>query len=100
MVSQHFESSFLGLGMVSVMLGYQARREQFAQYQDGVRTQRNTFQKYFAQDEFRDYLESTLKRHAIPIAPGICLVFRNQVDEQLFLLLPLLIYPIGLTQQR
>ena len=72
--------------MVSVMLGYQARREQFAQYQDGVRTQRNTFQKYFAQDEFRDYLESTLKRHAIPIAPGICLVFRHQVDEQLFLL--------------
>lgn len=72
--------------VVSVMLGYQARREQFAQYQDGVRTQRNTFQKYFAQDEFRDYLESTLKRHAIPIAPGICLVFRHQVDEQLFLL--------------
>ena len=72
--------------VVSVVLGYQAKREQFAQYQDGVRTQRNTFQKYFPQDEFRDYLESTLKRHAIPIAPGICLVFRNQVDEQLFLL--------------
>ncbi|MDE0000820.1 MAG: hypothetical protein OXQ89_24055, partial [Rhodospirillaceae bacterium] len=68
------------------MLGYQARREQFAQYQGGFRTQRNTFQKYFAQDEFRDYLESTLKRHAIPIAPGICLFFRHQVDEQLFLL--------------
>ena len=72
--------------VVSVMLGYQAKREQFAQYQDGVKTQRNTFQKYFAQDEFRIYLESTLKRHAIPIAPGTCLVFRNQMDEQLFLL--------------
>ena len=72
--------------VVSVMLGYQAKREQFAQYQDGVKTQRNTFQKYFAQDEFRTYLESTLKRHAIPIAPGTCLVFRNQMDEQLFLL--------------
>ncbi len=72
--------------VVSVMLGYQAKREQFDQYQDGVRTQRNTFQKYFAQDEFRAYLESTLKRHAIPIAPGTCLVFRNQMDEQLFLL--------------
>ena len=48
--------------VVSVMLGYQAKREQFDQYQDGVRTQRNTFQKYFAQDEFRAYLESTLKQ--------------------------------------
>ena len=70
--------------VVSVMLGHQAKREQFDQYQDGVRTQRNTFQKYYAQDEFRAYLESTLKRHAIPIAPGTCLVFRNQMDEQLF----------------
>ena len=72
--------------VVSVMLGYQAKREQFAQYHDGVRTKRNTFQKYFAQDEFRAYLESTLSRHAIPIAPGTCVVFRNQMDEQLFLL--------------
>ena len=72
--------------VVSVIVGYQAKREQFDQYQDGVRTQRNTFQKYFAQDEFRAYIESTLKRHAIPIAPGTCLLFRNQMDEQLFLL--------------
>lgn len=71
---------------VSVMLGYQSKREQFAAYEDGVRTQRNTFQKYYAQDEFRLYVERTLGANAIPVAAGICLVFRDPVDEQLFLL--------------
>ncbi len=72
--------------IVSVMLGYQSKRAQFTAYEDGVRTQRNTFQKYYAQDEFRAYVESTLDRSAVPTAAGICLVFRDPVDEQLFLL--------------
>ena len=72
--------------VVSVMLGYQSKREQFAVYEDGVRTQRNTFQKYYAQDEFRSYVEKTLGTKAIPVAAGICLVFRDAVEEQLFLL--------------
>jgi len=72
--------------IVSVMLGYQSKRERFAAYEDGVRTQRNTFQKYYAQDEFRSYVEKTLGTNAIPIAAGICLVFKDAVEEQLFLL--------------
>ena len=72
--------------VVSVMLGYQREREQFAAFRDGVRTRRNTFQKYFTQDEFRSYVEGTLEANAIPVAAGICMVFRNSVDEQLFLL--------------
>lgn len=72
--------------VVSVMLGYQSKRAQFAGYRDGVVTQRNTFQKYFTQDEFRAYVESTLDANAIPVAPGVCLVFRDPADEQLFLL--------------
>jgi len=72
--------------IVSVMLGYQSRREQFAAFEDGVRTQRNTFQKYYVQDEFRSYVEKTLGANAIPIAAGICLVFKDAVEEQLFLL--------------
>ncbi len=71
---------------VSVMLGYQSKRARFAEYRDGVVTQRNTFQKYYAQDEFRTYLEATLGTNPIPVAPGICLVFRQPADEQLFLL--------------
>ena len=72
--------------IVSVMLGYQSKREQFAAYEDGVRTQRNTFQKYYAQEEFRSYVETTLRANAVPVAAGICLVFCNPVDEELFLL--------------
>ena len=72
--------------IVSVMLGYQSRRDQFAAYEDGVRTQRNTFQKYYVQDEFRSGVEKTLGANAIPIAAGICLVFRDAMEEQLFLL--------------
>ena len=72
--------------VVSVMLGYQSKRAQFAAYEDGVRTQRNTFQKYYAQDEFRAYVESTLERNAVPIAAGVCVTFRDPVEEQLFLL--------------
>ncbi|MYE25513.1 MAG: DNA phosphorothioation-associated putative methyltransferase, partial [Gammaproteobacteria bacterium] len=72
--------------VVSVMLGYQSKRAQFAGFRDGVITQRNTFQKYFAQEEFRAYVESTLGANAIPVAPGVCLVFRDLADEQLFLL--------------
>ena len=56
--------------VVSVMLGYQSKREQFAAFEDGVRTQRNTFQKYFAQDEFRSYVEKTLDATPSPLPPG------------------------------
>ena len=72
--------------VISVMLGYQREREQFAVFRDGVRTRRNTFQRYFTQEEFRSYVEETLEVNALPVVAGICLVFRNPVDEQLFLL--------------
>ena len=71
--------------IVSVMLGYACQRAQFIPHNDGVRTQHNTFQKYFAQDEFHAYVERTLAANAILVAPGICLVFRDPKDEQLFL---------------
>ena len=70
--------------LVSVMLGYQSKREQFAAFEDGVGTQRNTFQKYYVQDEFRTYVEKALGTNAVPIAAGICLVFKDAMEEQLF----------------
>ena len=72
--------------IASVMLGYQRKRTRYSAYEDGVRTQRNTFQKYYSQDEFRSYVETTLGANAIPVAAGVCIVFRDAVDEQLFLL--------------
>ena len=63
--------------IVGVMLGYQSKPEQFAAYEDEVRTQRNTFQKYYGPGRVPLVRQKTLGANAIPIAAGICLVFRD-----------------------
>lgn len=55
-------------------------------FNDGVITQRNTFQKYFTQNELKAFLTDTLETDAVPVAPGIFFVFKNQDAEQRFLL--------------
>ena len=55
-------------------------------YQDGVITQRNTFQKYFTQTELKDFLSDTLDTEAIPVAPGIFYIFKDTDAEQRYLL--------------
>lgn len=55
-------------------------------FNDGVITQRNTFQKYYTQSELKEFLTDSLETDAIPVAPGIFFVFKNQDAEQLFLL--------------
>jgi len=55
-------------------------------FNDGVITQRNTFQKYFTQTELKEFLSDTLETDAIPVAPGIFFMFKDQNAEQLFLL--------------
>lgn len=53
-------------------------------FADGVLTTRNTFQKYFTQNELREYLEETLGEPVIPVAPGIVFVFKDKDTEQRF----------------
>ncbi len=55
-------------------------------FNDGVLTQRGTFQKYFSQAELKGFLEDVLDKEAIPVAPGIFYVFKNTNAEQRFLL--------------
>lgn len=55
-------------------------------YGDGFLTTRGTFQKYFMQEQLREYVRQTLSESPIAIAPGIFLVFRNKLAEQEFLL--------------
>jgi DNA phosphorothioation-associated putative methyltransferase len=55
-------------------------------FNDGVITQRNTFQKYFTQTELKEFVSDTLETEAIPIAPGIFYVFKDTDAEQRFLL--------------
>lgn len=53
-------------------------------YRDGFLTSRNTFQKYFSQDEFKDYLEHVLATEAFLVGPGVAFVFADKDLEQRF----------------
>jgi len=53
-------------------------------FRDGMLTSRNTFQKYFSQAEFKDYLEQVLNRMVYMVGPGVAFVFASSEWEQLF----------------
>lgn len=71
--------------VVSIMLANESYIAQFQSYKDGVITSRNTFQKYYAQSEFKGYLERSLQEDAIAVAPGIFYVFKDKLEEQRYL---------------
>lgn len=54
-------------------------------YGDGVVTSRRTFQKYYTQAELRVYLEKQLRADAIPAAPGVFYLFKEEGAKQRFL---------------
>lgn len=54
-------------------------------YGDGFLTARSTFQKYYSQDELRNYIAGVLEESPIPIAPGIFYVFKDKDAEQRFM---------------
>lgn len=49
-------------------------------------SQWNTYQRYFSQAEFRDWIGEVLGEPAIPVAPGVVVVHRDKLAEQRFLL--------------
>lgn len=53
---------------------------------DGCLTGRDTFQRFYTQQELRGWIEQTLGVPAVAGAPGVFLVFRDEVLEQRFLL--------------
>ena len=53
-------------------------------YGDGVITRRNTFQKYYEQEELKAYIDQVLEVNAVPIGLGIYLVFRDQTQAETF----------------
>ncbi|ENS1424045.1 DNA phosphorothioation-associated putative methyltransferase [Vibrio cholerae] len=71
--------------VVSVMLANDSYIAQFQSYKDGVITSRNTFQKYYAQSEFKGYLERSLQEDAIAVGPGIFYIFKDKLEEQRYL---------------
>jgi DNA phosphorothioation-associated putative methyltransferase len=53
-------------------------------YGDGIITSRNTFQKYYEQEELKVYIDQVLNVDAIPVALGIYFVFRDAAEGQSF----------------
>ncbi len=69
---------------VAVMLGEQSP-DRGRLFQDGVLTSRNTFQKYYSQNEFREFLRHVLDEEPVAVGPGVFFVFKNKDTEQSFL---------------
>ncbi len=53
-------------------------------YGDGIITRRNTFQKYYEQEELKAYIDQVLGVDSIPVALGIYFVFRDEAQAQTF----------------
>jgi DNA phosphorothioation-associated putative methyltransferase len=53
-------------------------------YGDGIITSRNTFQKYYEQEELKAYIDQVLGVDAIPAALGIYFVFRDEAQAEAF----------------
>ena len=53
-------------------------------YGDGIITSRNTFQKYFEQEELKAYIDQVLGVDSIPVALGIYFVFRDEAQAETF----------------
>jgi len=71
--------------VVAAQVEFAAPDKQQAEYADGVLTSRGTFQKYYNQHELRAYLESELGSDAIPAAPGVFYVFKDETAKQQFI---------------
>lgn len=71
--------------IVSARLGWEARTVAGDFCGDGIVTAKRTFQKFFAQDELRGWIESTIGRSPVAAAPGVFYVFRDAAAEQTFL---------------
>jgi hypothetical protein len=71
--------------VVSTMISETVETGRCAQFSDGVLTKRNTFQKYFEQQELQQYIEDALETTAVPVALGVFYVFRHPSEQQDFL---------------
>jgi len=71
--------------VVSTLVASSSTTDLGRSYKDGILTSRNTFQKYFRQDELERYIEDVLETPAVAVGLGIFYVFRSPEDQQQFL---------------
>jgi hypothetical protein len=70
---------------VSALITETVETGRCAEFGDGVLTRRNTFQKYFEQQELQQYIEDALETTAVPVGLGVFYVFRDPAEQQDFL---------------
>jgi DNA phosphorothioation-associated putative methyltransferase len=70
--------------VVSTMVSGQETDAHSRPYRDGFLTKANTFQKFYAPGELENLIEETLEVEASTMGLGVCVVFRNDEDAELF----------------
>ena len=70
--------------IVSAQVLVDDRRRGLMAYGDGIVTNRNTFQKYYEQEELKLYIDRVLEVESIPAGLGIYMVFRDEADAESF----------------
>ena len=70
--------------IVSAQLTIDAKTKNAKPYKDGYLTKRGTFQKYFEQNELKQWVSEALGQNAVPAAPGIFYVFRDETAKEAF----------------
>lgn len=71
--------------VVSTIVASSSTQGAVRPYRDGILTSRSTFQKYFRQEELKQYIEDTLDTPTVATGPGIFYIFRRPSDHQEFL---------------
>lgn len=70
--------------IISAQVLVDDRRRGLVAYGDGIVTNRNTFQKYYEQEELKLYIDQVLEVESIPAGLGIYVVFRNEAEAEFF----------------
>jgi DNA phosphorothioation-associated putative methyltransferase len=79
----HYANKLL---IVSVMMIHQKNYDSEEVLNDGCVTKSNTFQRYYSQEEIKDYIDFTLDALSIPVAQGIFFVFKDKQLQEKYLL--------------
>ena len=70
--------------IISAQVLVDDRRRGLVAYGDGIVTNRNTFQKYYEQEELKLYIDQVLEVESIPAGLGIYFVFRQEAEAEFF----------------
>jgi len=70
--------------VVSAMIATEKHIEKFKPYSDGVITSRNTFQKYYTQDELREYIADITGSTPTSLGQGVFAIFKDNALENSF----------------